>query len=71
MRKKMMVTLLTSVCLMGPVSMLTQTHPQVVQAASKGKLRVKGNKKVRLYTNRGKKSKYYAYTSRTYSYSAF
>ncbi len=45
MRKKMMVTLLTSVCLMGPVSMLTQTHPQVVQAASKGKLRVKGNKK--------------------------
>ena len=70
MKKKMMVTLLTSVCLMGPVGMLTQTHPQVMQAASKGKLRVKGNKKVRFYTNRGKKSKYYAYTSRTYSYSA-
>lgn len=40
-----MVTLLTSVCLMGPVSMLTQTHPQVVQAASKGKLRIKEIKK--------------------------
>lgn len=66
----MMLTLLTSVCLMGPASIFTQTNPQVVQAASKGKLQVKGNKKVRLYTSSGKKSKYYAYTSKTYSYSA-
>lgn len=70
MNKKIIATLLTSVCLMGTASAIYETAPQTVQAAVKGKVQVKGNKKVRLYTSKGKKSKYYAVAKRTYSYSA-
>lgn len=49
---------------------LQQTAPQTVQAAVKGKVKVKGKKKVRLYTNKGKKSKYYATAGKKYSYSS-
>lgn len=70
MTRKMIATLLAGVCLMGPASTLAQTHPQTVQAVSWGKVQVKGNKKVRLYTSKGKKSKYYAYAGKKYSYSA-
>lgn len=70
MNRKMMATLLTSVCLMGTASALYETAPQVVQAAAKGKVQVKSSKNVRLYTSKGKKSKYYAVAKRTYSYSA-
>lgn len=70
MKQKLIVTLLTSVCLMGTASVIHETTPQTVQAAVKGKVQVKGTKKVRLYTNKGKKSKYYAVAKREYSYSA-
>lgn len=48
MKQKLIVTLLTSVCLMGTASVIHETTPQTVQAAVKGKVQVKGTKKVRL-----------------------
>lgn len=54
MNKKIIATLLTSVCLMGTASAIYETAPQTVQAAVKGKVQVKGNKKVRLYTSKEK-----------------
>lgn len=69
MNKKMITTLLASVCLLGPASTIMQPMPQTVQAATKGRVQVKGNKKVRLYTAKGKKTKYYAYVGKKYAYS--
>ena len=47
MSKKIFTKLLTSICLMGPISTTIQITPQVVQAAS-NKVQVKGSKKIRL-----------------------
>lgn len=69
MNKKMITTLLASVCLLGTASTIMQTMPQTVQAATKGRVQVKGNKKVRLYTAKGKKTKHYAYVGKKYAYS--
>lgn len=70
MNKKTITTLLVSVCLMGSAAALTETMPQTVQAAAKGKVQIKGKKKVRLYTSKGKKSKYYAYAKKKYSFTS-
>ena len=69
MNKKMITTLLASVCLLGPAGTIMQTMPQTVQAATKGRVQVKGKKKIRLYTAKGKKTKYYAYVGKKYAYS--
>lgn len=71
MSKKIMMTLLAGVCLLTSATAVTEsTNAQTVQAATtKGKVQVKGNKKVRLYTSKGKRSRYYAYAGRKYSYS--
>ena len=51
MFKKIMMTLLASVCLLTSATAVTEyATPQTVQAATKGKVQVKGSKKVRLYT---------------------
>lgn len=68
MSKKIFTKLLTSICLMGPISTTIQITPQVVQAAS-NKVQVKGSKKIRLYNSKGKKTKYYAYSGKRYAYS--
>lgn len=66
-----MMTLLASVCLLGSTTVITEsTNTQTVQAATIGKIQVKGNKKVRLYTSKGKRTNYYAYAGSKYSYSA-
>lgn len=44
MSKKIFTKLLTSICLMGPISTTIQITPQVVQAAS-NKVQVKGSKR--------------------------
>lgn len=46
------------------------TNPQIVQASAKKYLKIKGNKKVRLYKSNGKKSKYYAKAKKKYSYTS-
>lgn len=56
MFKKIMMTLLASVCLLTSATAVTEyATPQTVQAATKGKVQVKGSKKVRLYTSKGKR----------------
>lgn len=68
MSKKIFTKLLASICLMGPVAVTMQMTPQVVQAAS-GKVQVKGTKKIRLFNSKGKKTKYFAYPGKKYTYS--
>ena len=64
------MTLLASVCLLTSATAVTEYATlQTVQAAIKGKVQVKGSKKVRLYTSKGKKTNYYVYAGRKYSYS--
>lgn len=70
MSNKFFTKLLIGVCLAGPIApAMMQMTTQVVQAASK-KVQVKGTKKVRLYTSKGKKTKYYAWPGKKYSYSS-
>ena len=64
MSKKIFTKLLTSICLMGPISTTIQITPQVVQAAS-NKVQVKGSKKIRLYNSKGKKTKVVKNTTST------
>lgn len=70
MSKKIMMALLASVCLLTSATAVTEYATlQTVQAATKGKVQVKGSKKVRLCTSKGKKTNYYVYAGRKYSYS--
>lgn len=70
MNKKIITTLLASVCLMGPASVMLTAAPQAVQAAANKKVQVRGNKKVRLYTIKGKKSNAYASANKKYTYTS-
>lgn len=72
MRKKITIAIIGVLMSVGVGSLTTNLNPtsQVVQASTKKYLKVKGNKKVRLYTSTGKKSKYYAKAKKKYAYSS-
>lgn len=72
MRKKITIAIISALLTIGCVNFNSNinTDSQIVQAASRKYLKVKGNKKVRLYKSNGKKSKYYASAKKKYAYTS-
>lgn len=72
MHKKITIAIISALMTVGCVNFNKNTNSniQTVQAATKKYLKVKGTKKVRLYTSTAKKSKYYASPNKKYSYTA-
>lgn len=72
MRKKITIAIIGILMGVGAGSLMTgqNSAPRVVQASTKKYLKVKGNKKVRLYKANGKKSKYYAKAKKKYAYTS-
>lgn len=72
MNTKFAVAIISLLMSVGVGSLTTNlsSTPQTVQASAKKYLKVKGNKKVRLYKANGKKSKYYAKANKKYAYTS-
>ena len=72
MYKKITIALISALMTVGYVNLNENINSNIptVQAATKKYLKVKGTKKVRLYTANGKKSKYYANPNKNYAYTS-